>query len=124
MKNSSGYIYPSTLFLSLICLLVIGQCSSAFISELETTKLTRDFYIRQNLLQNGTLIAIHRITKGKEANLTHQSENGSVQVSATQEGDHALVKLKAVSENRYSSTASFLFDTRSRRIIQWKEPDE
>ncbi|MGG3623891.1 competence type IV pilus minor pilin ComGG [Bacillus gobiensis] len=122
MKSSSGYIYPSTLFLSLICLMVIGHSSCAFISELEASKLTRDFYFRQNLLQNGALIAIHSITKGDGLVMTHQFEHGSVQISITQEKDMSHVQLSAFSESGYTSSASFLFDTNERKIIQWKEP--
>ncbi len=53
MYKSDGFIYPAVLFVSAAVLLVISYTSSDFITRKTFAKEAGEYWIGENLLQNG-----------------------------------------------------------------------
>ena len=66
MYKSDGFIYPAVLFVSAAVLLVISYTSSDFITRKTFAKEAGEYWIGENLLQNGALLSSRHMTQGQK----------------------------------------------------------
>ncbi|MEC3606044.1 competence type IV pilus minor pilin ComGG [Bacillus glycinifermentans] len=120
MTNSRGFIYPAAVFLAIICMLCAAHSAATFITKHAFIKQTKDFYIQQNLLQNGILHSIRHMQdeKAGEENKAY----GSVTYSITSAGKKTKqVRLKVKTAAESERTADFQFHLKKKTINHWKE---
>ncbi len=87
MYKSDGFIYPAVLFVSAAVLLVISYTSSDFITRKTFAKEAGEYWIGENLLQNGALLSSRHMTQGQKVQTgTQRFPYGTVSFHITGSG--------------------------------------
>ncbi|KKB74534.1 MULTISPECIES: competence type IV pilus minor pilin ComGG [Bacillus] len=120
MNNSRGFIYPAAVFLAMICMLCAAHSTAAFMTKHAFIKQTKDFYIQQNLLQNGILHSIRHM-QDEEAGEENKAYGSVMYAIASAGKETKRVRLKVKTAADSEKTADFQFHLRKKTISHWKE---
>ncbi|WP_258729498.1 competence type IV pilus minor pilin ComGG [Bacillus atrophaeus] len=124
MSRSKGFIYPAVLFAAAVILLVVGYTSSEYITRKTFEKETKEFYIRENLLQNGALLSIRHMLEARQGQKgSRQFDYGlvSYQIQSTSKKEQKEINVKSVTNSGAEMTARFIFDLKQKKVIHWEE---
>ncbi|WP_275039098.1 competence type IV pilus minor pilin ComGG [Bacillus atrophaeus] len=128
MSRSKGFIYPAVLFAAAVILLVVGYTSSEYITRKTFEKETKEFYIRENLLQNGALLSIRHMLEARQGQKgSRQFEYGlvSYQIQSTSKKEQKEINVKSVTNSGSEMTARFIFDLKQKKLFigknKWEE---
>ncbi|AFJ62673.1 MULTISPECIES: competence type IV pilus minor pilin ComGG [Bacillus] len=124
MYKSDGFIYPAVLFVSAAVLLVISYTSSDFITRKTFAKEAGEYWIGENLLQNGALLSSRHMTQGQKGQTgTQRFPYGTVSFHITGSDRRETVKVTIQAETMTGTRreATLLFDQKKKQLIQWTE---
>ncbi|AMQ74760.1 MULTISPECIES: competence type IV pilus minor pilin ComGG [Bacillus] len=124
MYKSDGFIYPAVLFVSAAVLLVISYTSSDFITRKTFAKEAGEYWIGENLLQNGALLSSRHMTQGQKVQTgTQRFPYGTVSFHITGSDRRETVKVTIQAETMTGTRreATLLFDQKKKQLIQWTE---
>ncbi|MFT7820923.1 competence type IV pilus minor pilin ComGG [Bacillus siamensis] len=124
MYKSDGFIYPAVLFVSAAVLLVISYTSSDFITRKTFAKEAGEYWIGENLLQNGALLSSRHVIQGqKDRTGTHRFPYGTVSFQITESGNPETVQVTIQAETASGTRREvhLLFNQKKKQLIQWTE---
>ncbi|MDA1474858.1 competence type IV pilus minor pilin ComGG [Bacillus changyiensis] len=123
LNNGNGFIYPATLFMAVICMLCASQTASSFITKQAFVKQTKQFYIQQNLLQNGVLHALRQIQtkKVKKEGIEKQVNELVTYVISPTDKQTMHVGIQVKTASKAVHTVEFHYDIKTKHITKWKE---
>nr|MDH3093545.1 competence type IV pilus minor pilin ComGG [Bacillus velezensis] len=124
MYKSDGFIYPAVLFVSAAVLLVISYTSSDFITRKTFAKEAGEYWIGENLLQNGAPLSSRHMTQGQKVQTgTQRFPYGTVSFHITGSDRRETVKVTIQAETMTGTRreATLLFDQKKKQLIQWTE---
>ncbi|MDU0811515.1 competence type IV pilus minor pilin ComGG [Bacillus siamensis] len=124
MYKSDGFIYPAVLFVSAAVLLVISYTSSDFITRKTFAKEAGEYWIGENLLQNGALLSSRHVIQGqKDRTGTHRFPYGTVSFQITESGNRETVQITIQAETASGTRREvhLLFNQKKKQLIQWTE---
>ncbi|MCY7993453.1 competence type IV pilus minor pilin ComGG [Bacillus haynesii] len=120
MKNSKGFIYPAAVFTAVICMLCASHSATLLTNQQTFAQQTKEFYIQQNLLQNGILHALSHIREESKEKIQKQHGLISYTVSPAHQ-QLKRVKIEVTTASGTETSAEFQYDLRNQKITQWKE---
>ncbi|MES5057488.1 competence type IV pilus minor pilin ComGG [Bacillus velezensis] len=124
MQKSDGFIYPAVLFVSAAVLLVISYTSSDFITRKTFAKEAGEYWIGENLLQNGALLSSRHMTQGQKVQTgTQRFPYGTVSfhITGSDRRETVQVTIQAETVSGTRREAHLLFDQKKKQLIQWTE---
>ncbi|MGR6063574.1 competence type IV pilus minor pilin ComGG [Bacillus velezensis] len=124
MHKSDGFIYPAVLFVSAAVLLVISYTSSDFITRKTFAKEAGEYWIGENLLQNGALLSSSHMTQGQKVQTgTQRFPYGTVSfhITGSDRRETVQVTIQAETVSGKRREAHLLFDQKKKQLIQWTE---
>lgn len=124
MYKSDGFIYPAVLFVSAAVLLVISYTSSDFITRKTFAKEAGEYWIGENLLQNGALLSSRHMIQGQKTHSgTQRFPYGTVSfyIDGNNRRETVQVTIKAVTASGTKREAHLLFNHKKKQLIQWTE---
>ncbi|WP_045510599.1 competence type IV pilus minor pilin ComGG [Bacillus amyloliquefaciens] len=124
MYKSDGFIYPAVLFVSAAVLLVISYTSSDFITRKTFAKEAGEYWIGENLLQNGALLSSRHMIQGQKTQSgTQRFPYGTVSfyIDGNNRRETVQVTIKAVTASGTKREAHLLFNHKKKQLIQWTE---
>lgn len=124
MYKSDGFIYPAVLFVSAAVLLVISYTSSDFITRKTFAKEAGEYWIGENLLQNGALLSSRHMTQGQKVQTgTQRFPYGTVSfhITGSDRRETVQVTIQAETTTGTRREATLLFDQKKKQLIQWTE---
>ncbi|ATX84421.1 MULTISPECIES: competence type IV pilus minor pilin ComGG [Bacillus amyloliquefaciens group] len=124
MYKSDGFIYPAVLFVSAAVLLVISYTSSDFITRKTFAKEAGEYWIGENLLQNGVLLSSRHMTQGQKVQTgTQRFPYGTVSfhITGSDRRETVQVTIQAETATGTRREAHLLFDQKKKQLIQWTE---
>ncbi|WP_416654867.1 competence type IV pilus minor pilin ComGG [Bacillus amyloliquefaciens] len=124
MHKSDGFIYPAVLFVSAAVLLVISYTSSDFITRKTFAKESGEYWIGENLLQNGALLSSRHMIQGQKTQSgTQRFPYGTVSfyIDGNDRRETVQVTIKAVTASGTRREAHLLFNQKKKQLIQWTE---
>jgi len=120
VKNSKGFIYPAAVFTAVICMLCASHSATLLTNQQTFAQQTKEFYIQQNLLQNGILHALSHIHEESKEKIQKQHGLISYTVSPAHQ-QLKRVKIEVTTASGTETSAEFQYDLRNQKITQWKE---
>ncbi|MFT0800190.1 competence type IV pilus minor pilin ComGG [Bacillus swezeyi] len=120
VNNSKGFIYPAVVFMAAVCMLCAGHSAVSFMTKQGFAKQTKEFYIQQNLLQNGILHSIRHIQEETEGEV--KTAYGVVTYAvSTADKQMKDVKITVKTPAGAMRCAEFQFHLPEKKITHWKE---
>lgn len=124
MYKSDGFIYPAVLFVSAAVLLVISYTSSDFITRKTFAKEAGEYWIGENLLQNGAAAVKPPYDTGQKGQTgTQRFPYGTVSfhITGSDRRETVQVTIQAETTTGTRREAHLLFDQKKKQLIQWTE---
>ncbi|KZM56810.1 competence type IV pilus minor pilin ComGG [Aeribacillus composti] len=121
MKNEDGHIFPMTIGIFLLCIMILTAYASSYIQEQRFRHDAKEFYLQETLMLAGVQYSLKKADYSDTQEIL-ELPNGTISYKRTKK-EKGIVNIsitcKTLKGTEY--TANFHYDLNNQQIMSWNE---